>query len=65
MLFNIPAASSVLQAAGGDTEHTALVVKRLPQQIDAAGGFADREQSGNESDTEKSKLNCENNGFKN
>lgn len=35
-IFNIPAASSVLQAAGGDTEHAALVVKRLPQQIDAA-----------------------------
>lgn len=58
-IFNVPAASSVLQAAGGDTEHAALVVKCLPRQIDAAGGFTDREQSGNESDAGKRKLNCE------
>lgn len=58
-VFILPAASSVLQAAGGNSEHTALVVKRLPQQIDATGGFAGREQSGNESDAGQRKLNCE------
>lgn len=47
----VPFACSVLQAAGGNTEHTALVVKRLPQQNDLALQFIDCKQSGKHSKT--------------
>lgn len=36
-----PAACSILEAAGGNTEHAALVVKGFPQQIKLASNFTD------------------------
>lgn len=40
-----PVSCSILQAAGDHTEHTALVVKHFPQQINVTSDFTDREQS--------------------